>query len=65
MIPDSYFTRVCAYFRNDAKKAWAWFDTRNPSLSMMSPMELIRDGRKKRLMKFIDDVLSGKKKVPL
>lgn len=47
---------VGTYF-NDLEKALLWFQVSNPLLGNMSPRDMIRVGRFKRLLKFIQTAL--------
>jgi hypothetical protein len=44
---------VAEYFEGDPSKTALWFRTTNPMLGGISPRDMIRYGRYKRLMKFI------------
>lgn len=44
---------VAEFFEGDAAKTALWFRTTNPMLGDMSPRDMIRYGRYKRLQKFI------------
>lgn len=44
---------VAEYFEGDAEKTALWFRTTNPMLGNVSPRDMIRLGRYKRLLKFI------------
>ena len=44
---------VSEYFEGDARKTALWFKTPNPMLGEVSPRDMIRLGRYKRLSKFI------------
>jgi hypothetical protein len=44
---------VAEFFEGDAVKTALWFRTPNPMLGDMSPRDMIRYGRYKRLQKFI------------
>jgi len=48
-------TLVAEYFEGDAEKTALWFQTINPMLGDISPRDMIRLGRYKRLLKFITD----------
>ena len=49
-------------FFNEAEKTMMWFRISNPLLGNMSPRDMIRIGRSKRLMRFIQTALSENKK---
>lgn len=53
------FDKVKKYFDDDMDKAWKWFYTANPGLGYASPMEMLRNGRAKKLLKFIESRLEG------
>ena len=44
---------VADFFDGDAQKTALWFRTPNPMLGDMSPRDMIRYGRHKRLQKFV------------
>lgn len=44
---------VAGYFEGDADKTALWFKTLNPMLGDISPRDMIRFGRYRRLLKFI------------
>ncbi|MEX0707795.1 MAG: hypothetical protein WD078_07485 [Woeseia sp.] len=44
---------VAAYFDGDIEKTALWFKTPNPLLGDISPRDMIRFGRYKRLLKFV------------
>jgi len=46
---------VAGYFEGDVDKTALWFKTPNPMLGSISPREMIRFGRYKRLLKFITE----------
>lgn len=49
---------VATYFQGDAEKTALWFRTPNPSLGgYLSPRDMIRFGRYKRLYKFVLEAL--------
>jgi len=50
---------VIEQFDGDTKKAELWFNTGNPILGNMSPIDMIRFGRYEKLQKFISNVRSG------
>ena len=58
-IPQIYFDKVKKYFGGDTEKTWAWFKARNPSLGGVSPLDMIKVGREKKLMLVIDNWLAG------
>jgi hypothetical protein len=46
---------VAGYFEGDVDKTGLWFKTPNPMLGDISPRDMIRFGRFKRLLKFITE----------
>lgn len=48
-------TLVAEYFNGDAARTALWFHTINPMLGDVSPRDMIRLGRYKRLLKFITE----------
>ena len=46
---------VAEFFEGDTEKTALWFKTPNPMLGDISPRDMIRYGRYKRLLKFIAD----------
>jgi uncharacterized protein (DUF2384 family) len=46
---------VAAYFDGDIEKTALWFKTPNPLLGDISPRDMIRFGRYKRLLKFVTE----------
>ncbi|MDH3508487.1 MAG: MbcA/ParS/Xre antitoxin family protein [Gammaproteobacteria bacterium] len=46
---------VAGYFEGDVGKTALWFKTPNPMLGYISPRDMIRFGRYKRLLKFITE----------
>lgn len=59
MIPQAYFDKVREFFNGDAEKTWKWFQTRNPSLGGVSPLEMIKAGKVEKLKKIIDSRMQG------
>jgi uncharacterized protein (DUF2384 family) len=53
---------VAEHFKGDAKKTALWFTTPNPLLGNISPRDMIRFGRYKRLFKFIFNALAENKR---
>ena len=50
---------VAGYFDGNAQKTALWFQIQNPMLGNMSPRDMIRLGRYKKLLKFVTNALSG------
>ena len=53
---------VAGHFKGDPIKTALWFTTRNPLLGSMSPRDMIRLGRYKKLFNFIFNSLSENKR---
>ena len=49
--------RITSVFDGDAMKSALWFRTSNPMLGEISPRDMLRMGRYKRLVKFINESL--------
>ena len=49
---------VAGFFDKDINKTTLWFSTPNPLLGDMSPRDVIRVGRYKKLLKFIQTALN-------
>ena len=47
------------YFADDQTKVNLWFETKNPSLGMVSPNEMIRLGRTTNLRNFIEAAIDA------
>jgi hypothetical protein len=52
------YDKVLKYFCDDHEKTWKWFLIENPGLSM-KPIDMIKKGRVKKLLLFIDSRLNG------
>lgn len=52
------FNLVAQFFDGDAEKTALWFKTPNPILGNVSPRDMIRFGRYKKLLKFILNAFS-------
>jgi len=50
---------IIEFFQGDKDKALKWYMTKNPLLGDMSPYEMIKIGRGKKLMQFITCQLEG------
>ncbi len=59
MLNQIYFEKMKKHFDGDEIKTWKWFKTPNPGLGMVSPLDMIRNGRKEKLMQWIDNSLKG------
>ncbi len=51
------FNLVAQFFDGDPEKTILWFKTPNPILGNISPRDMIRFGRYKKLLKFIQNAL--------
>lgn len=49
------------FFDNDQQRIYLWLTTENPSLGNVTPFDMIKLGREKKLLEFIEDqrCLSG------
>jgi len=50
---------VAEHFNGDTKKTALWFQVSNPTLGNISPRDMIRLGRYQKLLKFIQNALTG------
>ena len=50
---------VAGYFEGDAKKTALWFGVKNPALGGITPRDMIRFGRYKKLETFVRNALAG------
>jgi hypothetical protein len=50
---------MAGYFEGDIKKTALWFNIKNPALGGISPRDMIRYGRYKKLELFIRNALAG------
>lgn len=50
---------VADYFKGDIKKTALWFQISNPALGNISPRDMIRCGRYKKLIKFVQNAFAG------
>ena len=50
---------MAAYFHGDVRKTALWFQVSNPALGGISPRDMIRYGRYKKLALFIRNALAG------
>ncbi|MFI5343589.1 MAG: hypothetical protein ACHQUC_05140 [Chlamydiales bacterium] len=55
------FNLVAQFFEGDATKTALWFKTSNPMLGNISPRDMIRFGRYKKLLNYILNALSENK----
>lgn len=53
---------VAEHFKGDAKKTTLWFTAPNPLLGNITPRDMIRFGRYKKLFKFIFNALAENKR---
>ena len=49
---------VAGHFRGDAKKTTLWFMTPNPLLGGITPREMVRFGRYRKLFKFVANAIA-------
>lgn len=56
------FNLVAGHFKGDANKTALWFTTPNPLLGNITPRDMIRIGRYKKLFKFIFNALAENKR---
>ena len=49
---------VAGFFKGDPQKTFLWFTISNPSLGNISPRDMIRVGRYKKLMSFVQNALN-------
>lgn len=54
MISQVYFDKVKAHFDGDETKTWVWFETLHPAFGLFTPMTMIKIGREKKVMDYID-----------
>ena len=52
-------TMVAGYFEDDQQKTALWFKTPNPSLGGTIPRDMIRLGRYRKLLKFVNEALQA------
>jgi hypothetical protein len=52
------FNLVAEHFQGDAKKTALWFTTPNPLLGNITPREMIRFGRYRKLFKFVANAIA-------
>lgn len=50
---------LATYFKGDYEKVSLWIKAKNPLLGNISAIDMISTGREKKLLKFIEDCLSG------
>jgi len=50
---------MAGYFNGDAEKTALWFHIKNPALGGISPRDMIRYGRYKKLELFVRNALAG------
>lgn len=61
MIPHEYYVKIKKYFDGDAKKAWTWWTTFNPSFCA-TPLDMIKCGRLQKVKQFIDNAIDENKR---
>jgi hypothetical protein len=57
MIPQQYFEKVKKHFEGSATQAWAWFNSNHNALNGLSPLSMIKTGRKELVKRVIDEGL--------
>jgi len=55
---------VAEYFNGDVQKVGLWFELANPMLGNVSPRNMIRGGRYKRLLNFVLEARNAEKAAP-
>jgi hypothetical protein len=55
---------VAEFFAGDAQKVGLWFEIANPTLGNISPRDMIRVGRYKRLLNFVIDAREAEAATP-
>jgi hypothetical protein len=55
---------VAEYFDGDVQKVGLWFELQNPMLGNISPRNMIRGGRYKRLLNFVLDAREAENATP-
>ena len=55
---------VAEFFAGDAQKVGLWFEIANPMLGNISPRDMIRIGRYKRLLNFVIDARQAEAATP-
>jgi len=55
---------VAEFFNGDAQKVGLWFELTNPILRNISPRNMIRAGRYKRLINFVLDEREAEREAP-
>lgn len=56
------FNRVAEHFKGDNQKTVLWFNIPNPMLGNISPKDMIRLGRYKKLLSFVSQSIEENKK---
>ena len=60
-LAQTYFDKVLKFFNGDTTKTWTWFKSPNPSLGMVSPLDMVRTGRTIKLGKHIESAFQGER----
>jgi Protein of unknown function (DUF2384). len=60
MIDHRSYQKVVEYFQGDKFKAIAWFDVAQMGLKGKTPNELIKRGRHREVVEFINKLMGGK-----
>lgn len=53
------YDKVLKFFGGNHDKTWAWFQSDNVGIGMITPLDMIKRGRVKKLLMFIDSQLNG------
>lgn len=61
VIDDYWWNGEVFEFFHSWPKMKAWFESPNPQLGNITPVEMILRGRSKKLLKFIEDAIEGNK----
>ena len=64
MISTKYFLLIKSYFDNDPVRTWKWLQTPNTELYGLSPIQMLQQGRTRKLMDFIDNTIAKKGYLP-
>lgn len=59
MIPQYYFDKVKSHYK-DENKAWNWWKESLPAFGMFSPLAMLKLGKEKKVIEYIDSNFSDK-----
>lgn len=62
MIPQQYLDKISDYFKGDHKKIYLWWKTKNPAFGMVSPLDMVKMGRIRKVKQFIDNAIDENKR---